>query len=447
MIFEDLNLNKPLLQALNDLEYTNQTPIQEKVFPLIMDGRDVLGIAQTGTGKTFAYLLPILRQLKFSEIKHPRILILVPTRELVLQVVDEVNKLTTYMSIRVGGVYGGTNINTQKQMVYNGLDILVASPGRLIDLALCGALRLNLIQKLVIDEAEEMFNLGFRTQLKNVLELLPQKRQNLLFSATMMKDIENIISDFFITPQKIEIAAHGTPLEQITQMAYYVPNYYTKVNLLENLILSNNELNKVLVFCESRKLADRLYDQIKEKFQDQLGVIHSNKSQNYRINSLRQFKEGIYRILIATDIAARGLDISDVSHVINFDTPKTPVDYIHRIGRTGRANKTGVAITFVNEAEHVLKAEIEELMKKPIPIEPLPDDVVISTIFTDEELPSKANKNYLKNTSLKSSGGSFHEKLEKNKKENLGPSYKRNLRLKYKKPKSLHDNGKKKKRK
>ena len=394
MIFEDLNLNKPLLQALNDLEYTNPTPIQEKVFPLIMDGRDVLGIAQTGTGKTFAYLLPILRQLKFSEIKHPRILILVPTRELVLQVVDEVNKLTTYMSIRVGGVYGGTNINTQKQMVYNGLDILVASPGRLIDLALCGALRLNLIQKLVIDESEEMFNLGFRTQLKNVLELLPQKRQNLLFSATMMKDIENIISDFFITPQKIEIAAHGTPLEQITQMAYYVPNYYTKVNLLENLILSNNELNKVLVFCESRKLADRLYDQIKEKFQDQLGVIHSNKSQNYRINSLRQFKEGIYRILIATDIAARGLDISDVSHVINFDTPKTPVDYIHRIGRTGRANKTGVAITFVNEAEHVLKAEIEELMKKPIPIEPLPDDVVISTIFTDEELPSKANKNY-----------------------------------------------------
>jgi len=266
MIFEDLNLNKPLLLALNDLEYTNPTPIQEKVFPLIMDGRDVLGIAQTGTGKTFAYLLPILRQLKFSEQKHPRILILVPTRELVLQVVAETNKLTTHMSVRVGGVYGGTNINTQKQMVYNGIDILVATPGRLVDLALSGALRLNLIQKLVIDEAEEMFNLGFRTQLKNVLELLPLKRQNLLFSATMMKDIENIISDFFITPQKIEIAAHGTPLEQITQIAYYVPNYYTKVNLLENLILSNNELNKVLVFCESRKLADRLYDQIKEKF-------------------------------------------------------------------------------------------------------------------------------------------------------------------------------------
>ncbi|HNW99447.1 MAG TPA: DEAD/DEAH box helicase [Bacteroidales bacterium] len=446
MIFEDLNLNKPLLQALDDLEYTNPTPIQEKVFPLIMDGRDVLGIAQTGTGKTFAYLLPILRQLKFSEQKHPRILIVVPTRELVLQVVGEINKLITYMSVRVGGVYGGTNINTQKQIVYNGLDILVATPGRLIDLALCGTLRLSFIQKFVIDEAEEMFNMGFRTQLKNVIDLLPPKRQNLLFSATMMKDIENIISDFFITPQKIEIAAHGAPLEQISQVAYYVPNYYTKANLLENLVLKNDELNKVLVFCESRKLADRLFDQMKEKFPDQLGVIHSNKSQNFRINSLKQFQDGNYRVLIATDIAARGLDISDVSHVINFDTPKIPVDYIHRIGRTGRADKTGVAITFINEAERIFQIEIEGLMKKPIPIEPLPEDVIISKIFTDEELPPKTNKNYLKNSTLKSSGGAFHEKLEKNKKVNLGGSYKRNLRLKYKKPKSLHNNKKREKK-
>ena len=446
MIFEDLNLNKPLLQALDDLEYTNPTPIQEKVFPLIMDGRDVLGIAQTGTGKTFAYLLPILRQLKFSEQKHPRILIVVPTRELVLQVVGEINKLITYMSVRVGGVYGGTNINTQKQIVYNGLDILVATPGRLIDLALCGTLRLSFIQKFVIDEAEEMFNMGFRTQLKNVIDLLPPKRQNLLFSATMMKDIENIISDFFITPQKIEIAAHGAPLEQISQVAYYVPNYYTKANLLENLVLKNDELNKVLVFCESRKLADRLFDQMKEKFPDQLGVIHSNKSQNFRINSLKQFQDGNYRVLIATDIAARGLDISDVSHVINFDTPKIPVDYIHRIGRTGRADKTGVAITFINEAERIFQIEIEGLMKKPILIEPLPEDVIISKIFTDEELPPKTNKNYLKNSTLKSSGGAFHEKLEKNKKVNLGGSYKRNLRLKYKKPKSLHNNKKREKK-
>jgi ATP-dependent RNA helicase RhlE len=446
MIFEDLNLNKPLLQALADLEYTNPTPIQEKVFPVIMDGRDVLGVAQTGTGKTFAYLLPILRQLKFSDQKQPRILIVVPTRELVLQVIREINKLTTYMNIRVGGVYGGTNINTQKQIVYDGLDILIATPGRLLDLALSGALRLKLIQRFVIDEAEEMLNLGFRTQLTNVLDLLPSKRQNLLFSATMMPDIEKIISDFFNAPQKIEIAAHGTPLEQITQLAYYVPNYYTKANLLEYLLSTNDEFNKVLVFCESRKLADRLFDQINEKFPEQVGVIHSNKSQNFRINSLKQFQEGIHRVLIATDIAARGLDISDVSHVINFDTPKISGDYIHRIGRTGRADKPGIAITFINDAERIFQTGIEELMKIQIPTEPLPDEVIISKVFTDEELPSIVNKNYLKKTSLKNSGGAFHEKMEKNKKVNLGGSYKRDIKLKYKKPKSLGDNRRRKKK-
>jgi len=446
MIFEDLNLNKPLLQALEDLEYTNPTPIQEKVFPLIMDGRDVLGVAQTGTGKTIAYILPILRQLKFSDQKHPRILIVVPTRELVLQVVQEFGKLTTYMNVRVVGVYGGTNINTQKQLVYNGLDILVATPGRLIDLALTGTLRLSSIQRFVIDEAEEMLNLGFRTQLKNILDLLPAKRQNLLFSATMTEDIEIIISDFFNAPQKIEIAAHGTPLEQIAQIGYYVPNYYTKANLLQYLLETNEDLNKVLVFCESRKLADRLFDQVKEIFHEQVGVIHSNKSQNFRINSLKHFQEGILRILIATDIAARGLDISDVSHVVNFDTPKIPGDYIHRIGRTGRADKPGVAITFINEAEKIFQTEIEDLMKRPIPIEPLPDDLMISKISTDEELPVPVTKNYLKSNKIKRSGGAFHEKIEKNKKVNQGGSYKRDIKIKYKKPKSLGDNRPRKKK-
>jgi ATP-dependent RNA helicase RhlE len=445
MIFEDLNINKPLLQALEDLEYTNPTPIQEQVYPLIMSGRDVLGVAQTGTGKTMAYILPILQLLKFSDQKHPRILVVVPTRELVLQVVQEIKKLTTYMNLRVDGVYGGTNINTQKQIVYNGLDILVATPGRLIDLVLCGAMRLKFIQKFVIDEADEMLNLGFRTQLMNILDLLPPKRQNLLFSATLKLEIENIISDFFNDPQKVIIAAHGTPLEQIEQIAYQVPNYYTKANLLEYLLSTNEELNKVLVFCESRKLADRLFDQIKEKFPEQIGVIHSNKSQNFRINSLKQFQDGNHRVLIATDIAARGLDISDVSHVINFDTPKIPGDYIHRIGRTGRADKPGTAITFINEAERVFQNEIELMMKRPILVEPLPDDLIISKVFTDEEKPAIVNKNYLKNSKLKSSGGAFHEKLEKNKKVNLGGSYKRDIRLKYKKPKSLGDNKRRKK--
>nr|MBA3704985.1 DEAD/DEAH box helicase [Bacteroidota bacterium] len=345
MTFEELNINKPLLNALNDLEYIQPTPIQEKAFPIIMSGRDVVGIAQTGTGKTFAYLLPILRQLTYSELKHPRVLIVVPTRELVLQIVAEIKKLSTYISIRYQGIYGGTNINTQKQLVYDGVDILVATPGRLVDLTLTGILRLKSIQKLVIDEVDQLMGLGFRQQLNMFLETLPTKRQNILFSATINEEIEGLIIKYFNDPKKIEIAAHGTPLEKIVQRAFNVPNYNTKVNLLEHLLNNNTELSKVLVFTNSKRLADRLLDQMSKLMPDAFGVIHSGKSQNQRIKVLKQFKDGQLRVLIATDIAARGLDISDVTHVINFETPEIPEDYIHRIGRTGRANKDGIAIT------------------------------------------------------------------------------------------------------
>ena len=433
MIFSELNINTPLLNALNDIGYEYPTPIQKEAFSVVLCGKDVVGIAQTGTGKTFAYLLPILKQHKYSEQRNPRILIVVPTRELVLQVVKEAKSLTEYMNIRVAGVYGGTNMNTQKQMVYDGLDLLVATPGRLIDLALTSVLRLKSIQKLVIDEVDEMLNLGFRRQLIDLMDMLPKKRQNLMFSATLSEGVEQLINDFFFEPTKIEIAAHGTPLEQIIQQAYHVPNFYTKVNLLE-IILSDDEiLSKVLVFVGNKKLADRLYEHLGEKFPDQLGVIHSNKSQNYRINSLKRFEDGMHRVLISTDIMARGLDITDVTHVINFDTPDVPGDYLHRIGRTGRADKTGVAITFINEAEQTYQMEIEKTMKKAIPMEELPENLEISTVYTEEERPSLHDKNYLKAPSIKLSKGAFHEKKEKNIKVNSGsPARKR----KFKKGKS-----------
>ena len=427
MNFDELNLNKPLLSALDDLGYIYPTPIQIKAFPAIMSGKDIVAIAQTGTGKTFAYLLPLLRQLKFSEQKHPRILIVVPTRELVLQIVGEIAKLTTYMNVRYQGVYGGTNINTQKQLVYNGLDILVATPGRLVDLALTGLLRLKDIQKLVIDEVDQMLSLGFRQQLISFLETLPAKRQNLMFSATITEDVEKVITSYFQEPQKIEIAAHGTPLDKIIQRAYHVPNFHTKVNLLEHLLSTDKELSKVLVFTESKKLADRLFEHLEKKFAEQVSVIHSGLSQNNRINALKQFHEGRKRVLIATDIIARGLDISDVTHVINFDTSKLPEDYIHRIGRTGRANKDGVAISFINEVEEVYQEAIETLMNKRIPMELLPDAVTISKIFTEEEKPSVADKNLKRIAAIKTpqGKGAFHEKKEKNKKINLGgPSVK-----------------------
>ena len=223
MTFDDLNLNTALLSALDDLGYTTPTTIQERVFPIVMSGKDVCGIAQTGTGKTFAYLLPCLRQWKFSKDKSPQILIVVPTRELVAQVVEEVKKLTPYMSLVVTGVYGGVNINTQKLEVEKGVDVLVATPGRLYDLALAGAFKTKTIKKLVIDEVDEMLNLGFRTQLKNILDLLPAKRQNLLFSATITEEIEALIEMYFNDPVRVEAAPTGTPLENIIQTGYEVP--------------------------------------------------------------------------------------------------------------------------------------------------------------------------------------------------------------------------------
>jgi ATP-dependent RNA helicase RhlE len=425
--FEELNLSNPLINALTDLDFVNPTPVQQKAFPIIMSGKNLVAIAQTGTGKTFAYLLPLLRQLKFSEQRQPRILIVVPTRELVLQIVEEVKKLTTYINIRTEGIYGGTNIKTQKQLVYDGSDILVATPGRLIDLVLTGVLRLKSIQKLVIDEVDEMLNLGFKTQLISVLELLPEKRQNLMFSATLTEQVDQLISEIFTEYEKIEVVPHGTPLDKIIQKAYFVPNFYTKINLLEHLLKTDEELKKVLVFVGNKKLADRLFETLNEKFPDEIGVIHSNKSQNNRIRSLENFENETHRVLIATDIIARGLDITDVTHVINFDTPELPEDYIHRIGRTGRADKDGIAITFVNEAELGNQNDIEDLMNKRIPMVELPENLEISKIFTDDEKPTLGDKTYLKTIKLKG-GGAFHSKSELNKKVNLGSPYKRMLK-------------------
>jgi len=374
--FKDLNLTKPLLNALSDIGFDNPTPIQEKAFPVIMSGKDAVGIAQTGTGKTFAYLLPILRQLTFSEQRQPRVLIVVPTRELVVQVVDEVAKLSAYMQARCVGVYGGGNINIQKQKVYDGVDILVATPGRLIDLTLSRTLQFNSIQKLVIDEVDEMLNLGFRSQLIKILDILPEKRQNLMFSATLNEDVEMMIDNYFYKPEYIELISRGTPLEKIIQQAYHVPNFYTKVNLLEYLLQTEKNFTKVLLFVKNKKIADDIYKELEGEFAEDIGVIHSNKSQPQRFSAVKKFDEGTHRLLIATDVIARGLDLKDVTHVINFDMPsKEASAYIHRIGRTGRADKTGIAVSFITKLNLPMQKEIETLMKKKLEILDMPEAV------------------------------------------------------------------------
>ncbi len=439
MTFSELNLNKFLLQALDEMGFTHPTPIQREAFSVIMSSKDIIGIAQTGTGKTYAYLLPILRQLTYSDQKHPRVLIVVPTRELVVQVVQEIKNLTPYINLRYAGIFGGTNINNDKKIVFEGLDILVATPGRLLDLALDGILKLKTIQKLVIDEVDEMLNLGFLPQLSTLLDLLPKKRQNILFSATFTKEVDDLLDIHFKSPIKIQVGKSGSPLDTIEQKAYPVPNFHTKINFLKSLIADKVTYNKVLVFVKNKKQANLLFEEIEASFPKQSQVIHSNKTQNYRLRSVANFEKNMFSVLIATDIVARGIDLSNVSHVVNMNIPKKPENYIHRIGRTGRAEQQGTSISFFAEDEADYLGEIELLMNKEIDLYDLPGNIEVSETLMDEEMPRDESSFEIVNDSRAASKelkSGFHEKKEKNRKINLGGSYRREIAKKYKKPKT-----------
>jgi ATP-dependent RNA helicase RhlE len=437
LTFNDFNLNTPLLNALSDMAITHPTTIQKKAIPAVMSGTDLVGVAQTGTGKTLAYLIPCLRLWKYSKTRWPQILILVPTRELVIQVVNEVEKLTKYMNVVTVGIYGGANIKTQSQQVYNGLDVLVATPGRLFDIMMMGTLRLKTVKMLVIDEMDEMLNLGFRPQLVSILDALPQRKQNLMFSATLTDDVEAFINDYFGVPLKIEAAPSGTPLEDIHQSKYAVPNYYTKVNLLKHLLNDTATYTRVLVFTATKKMADQVFEALEPLFPESLGVIHSNKAQNNRFNTVKKFQNGTYRILIATDIVARGIDVSEVSHVINFDIPEVPENYIHRIGRTGRADRKGNSLAFFTHKEEDAIGRIEQLMNQTIEILEIPDEVAVSEILTPDEMPDDKQKEIqIRRPSIEEKGPAYHEKKEKNKKVNVKITRAQKMKLKYNKPKS-----------
>ena len=416
--FEQFNLPKSLQKAIDELGLTTPTPIQEKSFSVIMSGRDVMGIAQTGTGKTFAYLLPLLKQWKFVATDTPRIVILVPTRELVVQIAAEVEKLTQYMSVRTLGVYGGVNINTQKKSVYEGIDVLVGTPGRVMDLALDNVIRFDSLQKLVIDEFDEMLNLGFRAQVTSILSMLKNKRQNILFSATMTDEVDDMLEDYFDFPEEVTLEKSGTPLEKIEQLGYFAPNFLTKVNLVAEL-LKDEALERVLLFVNNKKTADLLAVKLEEIYPEQFGIIHSNKSQNYRLQTMASFQAGEIRGIVTTDVMARGLDISDVTHVINVEFSEVPEQYIHRIGRTGRADKSGIAISLISPNEQEIQIEAEMLMEKEITILLLPAEVEVATRLLEFEKDKKKMKVILKTNKLEG-GASHHEKSKKNQKVNLG---------------------------
>lgn len=437
--FEDFKIKKQLLNAISDLGFEVPTPIQLESYSTILAGRDFVGIAQTGTGKTIAYLLPILQDLRYSDQPNPRILILVPTRELVIQTVGEIEKLTPYLNIRVAGVYGGTNINTQKKAIAEGLDIIVGTPRRLYDLALSSELRLNSIKKLVIDEVDIMLDFGFKTQLKNIFENLPEKRQTILLSATMTAYVDELINGFLVNPVKKTISISGTPLDTISQEAYAVPNFYTKVNLLNHLLKDKEAHSKVLIFVASRVNADRLFETL--EFESETSVIHSGKEQNYRTKSIDKFADGTSRILIATDVISRGIDIDHIATVISFDTPFYPENYIHRIGRTGRAQREGRSILFYSNKEAELKDAIQGLMNYAIPLTEFPEGVPVSTQLTPEEKQKPYEQQEQVHLDKRiHAGASFHEKSAKNSKEvPKEKQYRRKLKEKYNKPKKRGD--------
>ncbi len=435
MQFTDLNLSKQLLNALNDLGLDQPTAIQSKVFAPIMAGKDVVGISQTGTGKTFAYLLPVLRLWKFTQSPNPQILIVVPTRELVVQVVEAAQQLTVYMNTQIVGVYGGTNIRPQKTALEAGVDIVVGTPGRLKDLTEHGHLRPKQLQWVIIDEVDEMLNLGFRTQLRNLIAFLPKKIKHIMFSATMTNDVELVINEFTKHYDKIEAAPSGAPLENIKQYGYAIANFNSKANLLELLFNADSEMRKVLVFAKTKKMADALYARLLPHFDDTLGIIHSSKSQNNRFATVNTFHAGTCRYLIATDIIARGLDVSAVTHVINFDLPDTPEKYIHRIGRTGRSEKEGISISFISPDDAPYQLRIESLMDLELMMLAHPEDLVLS----EELIPLEKPKDYVpfdvhKTKRTVPSGPAFHEKKAKNRKTNKKVRRTEKMKLKYGKP-------------
>lgn len=407
--FDQFKLNKQLLEAIKDAGYSKPTPIQEQAIPLALAGHDVLGIAQTGTGKTAAYVLPLLMKVKYAQGMHPRALILAPTRELVMQIEEAVQTFGKYTDIRYVCLYGGLGPKTQIEKIQEGVDIIISTPGRFLDLYTKGNIFTKELKTMILDEADKMLDMGFMGQIRAILEVIPVKRQNLLFSATFGGKVERLSHEFLEFPERVEVSPEAMTADTVHQVKYMVPNIKTKINLLTHL-LEDSTLERVIIFTKSRKNAESVFSYLDRKDMGTIRVIHANKGQNTRINSIEDFKSGEIRILVATDVAARGLDISMVSHVINFDVPLIYEDYVHRIGRTGRAENDGFAITFVNPAEEFHFQKIEEIIRMEVPVIQIPAEVKIPETPFEEKQAYAREIDGQKKKENPDYKGAFHEK-------------------------------------
>src|SRR3954451_5538905 len=382
MPFRALHLSPQILQAVRDSGYTEPTPIQVAAIPLITAGDDVIGIAQTGTGKTAAFVLPIL--MKLAESKEtvtqphdgtrnrqsgqrsgrcPRALVIAPTRELVVQIEENVRAYGKHVSLRMATVFGGVSERPQIEALRSGVDLVVATPGRLIDLMEQRAANLSGVEFVVLDEADRMLDMGFLPPIRRIMKALPHKRQTLMFSASLSREIEALTHQFQQSPKMVEIGRRANPAEAVMQFVYEVPPHLKTALLLH--LLRDPDFDTVLVFSRTKHGADRIARRL-ESSGIKTGTIHSNRSQNQRLRALKDFKSGAVRVLVATDIAARGIDVDGISHVVNYDFPLHPEDYVHRIGRTGRAHAVGDAISFVTSEDQSALRSLERFIGRGI---------------------------------------------------------------------------------
>lgn len=376
MSFAELGLKPELLRAVAEKGYDTPTLIQSKAIPAVLAGRDVLAGAQTGTGKTAGFILPILHLLNQPEGRSPRALVLTPTRELAAQVAESARTYGSYLQVRTAVVFGGVGINPQISAMRRGCDLLIATPGRLMDLVEQGELDLSNIRGLVLDEADRMLDMGFIHAIKRIIKLLPANRQNLMFSATYSEDIRNLSSRILQNPETIEVAPRNATADRVEQSVYKLPKDH-KRHLLAHLIREGN-WHQVLVFTRTKHGANRLAQQL-EGAGINTAAIHGNKSQSARVRALADFKDNRVTALVATEVASRGLDIKELPWVVNYDLPNVPEDYVHRIGRTARAGATGGAVSLVSPDDGSLLRDIERLLKRQLPVTPLPQFEIVAS--------------------------------------------------------------------
>ena len=413
MTFSDLKVTRQYLDALEDMGIFEPTEIQSKAIPRIRAGQDVIGIAQTGTGKTLAFLLPLMAMLSHAQGQGPRCVILTPAKELALQIAEVAKRLAARTDLRVEVVYGGVGHRAQQARLEEGCDLVVATPGRFMELYLRQAFQTGSIAHLVLDEADRMMDLGFMPQLRKLLEILPTKRQNLLFSATYPPKTEAMAGEFLLWPTRVEASPQSTPVETVIQSGYRAENFGTKLNLLSSLLNALPEETQALLFVREKDQAERIGQRIAQAVSPSVRTLHANKGQNSRIHAMDQFKEGELRFLVATDVASRGIDVPQLDLVINVTVPRDPHDYIHRIGRTGRAKREGRAITMIDPSERAALQRIEGLLGTTLSIAPLPEDITVESTPKWEAQAMARAVDREKRKADPNFKGAFHEKKRK----------------------------------